>query len=1168
MVTPPPKTHAHEGGSFNLVEFSTRRRVTVAMVTITFILFGFIALRDLKVNLLPDLSYPTLTVRTEYTGAAPSEIETLISEPVEEAVGVVKGLRKLKSVSRTGQSDVVLEFAWGTDMDQASLEVRDKMEVLQLPLEAKAPVLLRFNPSTEPILRLALSAKTDGDSVRQLTTLRRYADDDLKKKLEPVEGVAAVKVGGGLEDEIQVDIDQQKLAQLNLPIDTVIQRLQQENINISGGRLEEGSQRYLVRTVNQFASVPEIREMLVTTQSGGDNAAANAAAQMAAIAASSGDAAAMAAAASVQSANSGGGSTVAGGMPVRLKDIADVRQGFKEREAIIRMAGKEAVELAIYKEGDANTVATADAIQARLEQIKAQIPPDVELTTIDDQSQFIRHSISEVKKDGVIGAFLAILIIFLFLRDGWSTFVVGLSLPVSIITTFFFMDRLGLSLNVMSLGGLALATGLVVDDSIVVLESIAKARERGLGILQAAVAGTREVSMAVVASTLTTIAVFLPLVFVEGIAGQLFRDQALTVALAIGISLLVSMTLIPMLSALKDRTPMAFPEEPPHPRWQPDSKLQKPLAATSHGIGVAGRGAFFGIAWFFVRLWRGLVAVVGPIMRKASDIAMWPYSRAEAGYLRLLPSAMRRPWLVLGSAAAAFALTLLAVPMLGADLIPQLAQDRFEMTVKLPPGTPLRETDALVRELQQKHAKDPGVGALFGVSGSGTRLDANPTESGENIGKLSIVMADGGSKEIEAAETERLRQTMRAHPSAQVDFSRPELFSFSTPLEIELRGQDVETIQHAGQRVAAMLRANSHYADVKSTVEQGFPEIQIRFDQERAGALGLTTRQIADVVVKKVRGDVATRYSFRDRKIDVLVRARESDRASVESIRRLIVNPGSNRPVTLDSVADVISTTGPSEIHRADQVRVAIVSANLRDIDLGGAVAEVQKMVADNPLPDVRMHIGGQGEELQQSINSLLFAFGLAIFLVYLVMASQFESLLHPFVILFTIPLALVGAVLALLLTNSPVSVVVFIGLILLVGLVVKNAIILIDKVNQLREQGVSKREALIEGARSRLRPIIMTTLCTLFGFLPLAVAVGQGAEVRSPMAITVIGGLLVSTLLTLVVIPVVYDLLDRRSDEYYRERARRTRREERAAAELIEDEQTPLVDPPAPGQA
>jgi HAE1 family hydrophobic/amphiphilic exporter-1 len=1155
-------SQSSNGSSFNLVEFATRRRVTVAMVTITFVMFGLIALNALKVNLLPDLSYPTLTVRTEYTGAAPIEIETLISEPVEEAVGVVKGLRKLKSVSRTGQSDVVLEFAWGTDMDQASLEVRDKMEVVQLPLEAKKPVLLRFNPSTEPILRLALSSKAEGDSVRALTALRRYADDDLKKKLEPVDGVAAVKVGGGLEDEIQVDIDQQKLAQLNLPIDTVIQRLQQENINISGGRLEEGSQRYLVRTVNQFASVPEIREMLVTTQAAGGGAAASAAEQMARVAAASGDASSMAAAASLQSAQSSSQGTAGGGMPIRLKDVADVRQGYKEREAIIRLGGKEAVELAIYKEGDANTVATADAITKRLEEIKEQVPADVELTTIDDQSQFIRHAIWDVKKDALIGGALAILIIFLFLRDGWSTFVIGLSLPVSIIVTFFFMGQLDLSLNVMSLGGLALATGLVVDDSIVVLESIAKARERGLGILDAAIVGTREVSMAVVASTLTTIAVFLPLVFVQGIAGQLFRDQALTVALAIGISLVVAMTLIPMLSALKGRPPMAFPEEAPHPKWLPAARVLKPVAAVEHGIGAGSRGAFFGVSWLIVRIWRGLAAVIGPVMRKFSDLAMAPYGRAERGYMKLLPAALRKPWLVLGAATVAFVLTLLVVPMLGADLIPQLAQDRFEMTVKLPPGTPLRDTDALVRELQAKHSKDQGIRTLYGVSGSGTRLDANPTESGENIGKLSIVMADGGSKEIEAQETERLRETMKTHPEAQVDFARPELFSFSTPLEIELRGSDLETIERAGQQMAAMLRKNVHYADVKSTVEQGFPEIQIRFDQDRAAALGLTTRQIADSVVKKVRGEVATRYSFRDRKIDVLVRAQESDRASVESIRRLIVNPGSARPVTLDAVADVVSTTGPSEIHRADQVRVAIVSANLRDIDLGGAVQEVRDMVAAQPLgAEVGMHIGGQGEELAESVKSLLFAFALAIFLVYLVMASQFESLLHPFVILFTIPLALVGAVLALLLTNSPVSVVVFIGLILLVGLVVKNAIILIDKVNQLREEGVAKREALVEGARSRLRPIVMTTMCTLFGFLPLALAFGEGAEVRSPMAITVIGGLLVSTLLTLVVIPVVYDLLDRRADEYYRERGRRARREKAETAAAIEGEGGLLTD-------
>ncbi|MEP6907845.1 MAG: efflux RND transporter permease subunit, partial [Pseudoxanthomonas sp.] len=595
-----------------------------------------------------------------------------------------------------------------------------------------------------------------------------------------------------------------------------------------------------------------------------------------------------------------------------------------------------------------------------------------------------------------------------------------------------------------------------------------------------------------------------------------------------------------MLSALKGRPPMAFPEEQPHPQWQPTSRWQKPLAATERGIGKGTRGFFFGITWIFIRLWRGLVAIVGPVMRKASDIAMAPYDRAERGYMKLLPGSLRRPWLVLGFAAAAFVLTMMTVPMLGADLIPQLAQDRFEMTVKLPPGTPLKQTDSLVRDLQQAHAKDEGIRALYGVSGTGTRLDASPTESGENIGKITVVMADGGSKQLEADETAKLRASMKAHPGAQVDFRRPELFSFSTPLEIELRGQDLDTIQRAGQKMAAMLRANPHYADVKSTVEEGFPEIQIRFDQDRAGALGLTTRQIADVVVKKVRGDVATRYSFRDRKIDVLVRAQQSDRDSVESIRQLIVNPGSARPVRLESVAEVVSTTGPSEIHRADQVRVAIVSASLLDIDLGGAVNEVRDMVAKESVgAGVGMHIGGQGEELAESVKALLFAFGLAIFLVYLVMASQFESLLHPFVILFTIPLALVGAVLALLLTRSPVSVVVFIGLILLVGLVVKNAIILIDKVNQLREAGVAKREALVEGARSLLRPIIMTTLCTLFGFLPLALAFGEGAEVRSPMAITVIGGLLVSTLLTLVVIPVVYDLLDRHPDEYYAERGR-----------------------------
>jgi len=1116
----------------SLIEISTRRRVTIAMATLTMVLFGGIALSELKVNLLPDLSYPTLTVRTEYTGAAPVEMENLITEPIEEAVGVVKGLRKLRSISRTGQSDVVLEFAWGTDMDKAGLEVRGKLEVLRLPLEVKSPVLLRFNPSTEPVMRMVLATEDTDAAAQQaeLMRLRRYAEEDLKKRLETVSGVAAVKVSGGLEDEVQVLIDDRRLSQLRLSPSLVIDRLKQENINVAGGRIEEGSQRYLVRTINQFSGLEQMRELLITTQ---------------------------------------------GGVPIRLKDVATVEQGAKERQAVIRVGGDEAVEIAIYKEGDANTVEVAEAIEAALARVKRDLPAGAKLTTIENQATFIRAALNEVRSEALIGGTLAILLIFLFLRDGWSTFVIGLSLPVSIIATFFFMGQFGLSLNVMSLAGLALATGMVVDDSIVVLESIAKARERGLGIIEATITGGREVSMAVVASTLTTVAVFLPLVFVQGVAGQLFKDQALTVAIALMISLVVSLTLIPMLTSLKARSPLAFADEGSGnglPVWRQVLAFIRQLAlwplvggASSAKqkaiwlvllplrvpmllvmlvvllVAALAPALLFASSWLLTACFRLLDASVGRVLRAMSSVVQGGFERCERLYRAVLPAALDRPGVVLGSATAAFAVSMVVVMGLGTDLIPQFAQDRFEMTAKLPPGTQLRDTDALVRAIQARHVDDPDVGVLYGVSGSGTRLDANPTESGENIAKLSIVLGKGYSRSTEAAITERLRETMAGYPQVDVKFGRPELFSMATPLEIELRGQDLSSIEAAGRKLAELMQTDRAFADVKTSVEAGFPEIQIRFDQERAAALGLTNRQIADQVVRKVRGEVATRYSFRDRKIDVLVRAQESDRASVADISQLIVNPQSERPVTLAAVAEVVETLGSSEVHRSDQVRVAVVSASLRDIDLGSAVSRIEALVAANPLPaEVRMHIGGQGEELQASINSLLFALALAMFLVYLVMASQFESLLHPFVIMFTIPLALVGAVMALWLSGSPVSVVVFIGLILLVGIVVKNAIVLIDKVNQLRLAGVAKRQAIVDGALSRLRPIAMTTLTTLFGFAPLAFFGGEGAEVKAPMAITVIGGLLVSTLLTLIVIPVTYALLDRQSDASYRERGRR----------------------------
>ena len=1084
----------------SLVEVSTRRRVTIAMATITLLLFGLISLGDLKVNLLPDLSYPTLTVRSELVGAAPVEIENLITRPVEEAVGVVENVRKVRSVSRTGQSDVVLEFAWGTDMNRASLDVRDRLEILALPLEARPPVLLRFNPSTDPIVRVGLSGANATISEAELKQLRRFADEDLKKRLEPVPGVAAVKVGGGLEDEVQVDIDQQRLAQLNLDVSEVIARLRAENVNVSGGRIEEGDQRFLVRTINQFSSVDEIADLLVR---------------------------------------------VGGAVPIRLRDVATVSQGYREREAIIRIDGREAVELAIYKEGDANTVAVAEALRARLDEVKDNLPTGAALTVIDDQSVFIEESINQVRSAAIEGGILAILVIFFFLRHAWSTFIISLTLPVCILATFFFMGQLGLSLNVMSLGGLALATGMVVDDAIVVLEAVAKQREKGLGVIESVIAGASEVSMAITASTLTTVAVFLPLVFVEGVAGQLFRDQAITVSLALLLSLVAALTLIPMLASLGARSPLAFAEDTQAPRAVIERRSRWAIVrgfkyVTDLMFWRAPRAVVRAVLW----VWNVIGGAIGNLLRAIGDVLLKPYYAGARWYQRNLPASLDRPGLVLGTAGLAFAGALALVPALGLDLIPQFQQGRFDVTVTLPPGTPLASTDRVVAELQSGEAGRNDITSIYGVSGVGTRLDANPTESGENIGRLLVSLTPGSGDRGEAQAIGALRAATAQLAGAEVKFARPQLFSFATPLEIEIVGFDLDSLKRAGMEMSRRLEASDRFVDVQSTVEQGYPEIQVRFDQERAAALGLTTRDISDQVVRKVRGEVATRYSFRDRKIDVLVRAEPDQRASIEDIRNLIINPGAAEPVRLSSVAEVSSTVGPSEINRVDQERVALVKANLRYGDLGTAVTEVERMLRERPLgADVEVSIGGQSEELDASVRSLIFALSLAIFLVYLVLASQFESLLHPFVIMFTVPLAFVGAVLALLVTRTPLSVIVFIGLILLVGIVVKNAIVLIDKVNQLRGEGVAKRQALYQGAESRLRPIAMTTLCTLFGFLPLAIGGGEGAEVRAPMAITVIGGLSVSTLLTLFVIPLMYDLLDRRPDSHYVERARRARK-------------------------
>ncbi|MBT8091675.1 MAG: efflux RND transporter permease subunit [Gammaproteobacteria bacterium] len=1053
-----------------LIEIATERRVTIVMLMVAIVLFGSVSLSRLKLNLLPDISYPTLTVRTELTGAAPFEIENLLTKPIEEAVGVIRNVRLVRSVSRSGQSDVTIEFLWGTDMDVAGVEVREKLDVLFLPLEAERPLLLRFDPSSEPIIRLGLLHKgkpAAGQLVseQRLKALRRLAEDRLKTDLESEEGTAAVKVSGGLEDEIQVRVDQQKLSQLGLSIEQIANRIRAENVNLSGGRLEEGSQRFLVRTLNEFQSVDAFRDAIVA---------------------------------------------YVADRPVYLRDVAIVEQGYKEREAITRVNGLESVELAVYKEGDANTVQVAARIQRRVEGLQQTLPKDVELVQIYDQSTFISAAVNDVKVAAILGGLIAIFVLYGFLNDARSTTIIGIAIPVSVIGTFLLMYTNDISLNIMSLGGIALAVGMLVDNSIVVLENIVRKREQGLDTVAAAKAGTGEVAGAVTAATLTTIAVFFPMVFISGIAGQLFRDQALTVTFALSFSLLVALTLIPMLASLGARS-----------RYDDGGDGKTAAWFTRR---VADLVRFFGLLF----LW----------LKKLGWALMWPvawalqrlYGAVAAIYPAMLNWSLNHRAAVVGAAAAIFVATMLLVPRLGTELIPQFSQGEFSVDLRLAPGSPLGETDRAIRVAERAASGIEAVALNYSVAGTGNRLDANPVDAGDNTGKLSVTLKSGSKRADENITMAAMRDELSRLPGVQYEFSRPALLSFASPLQIEISGYDLAALARVNQRIVEAMSATDRFSDIKTTIERGNPEIQIVFDQERAARLGLAVRDLADGVVANVRGELATRYTWRDKKIDVFVRSVDTRSSSVDEIRNLIVNPSSERPVTLDAVADVFVSEGPAEIHRIAQQRVAVITANVAFGDLGAAALEASGIVSQVPMPDgITAMVSGQSEEMEASFRSMQFALLLAVFLVYLVMASQFESLIHPLVILFTIPLALVGAVLALFITGTTINIVAFIGVIMLAGIVVNNAIVLVDLINQLRAQGTPRHDAILEACRARLRPILMTSLTTALGLLPMALGIGEGAEVRTPMAIAVIGGITVSTLLTLLVIPVVYSLMDRK---------------------------------------
>jgi HAE1 family hydrophobic/amphiphilic exporter-1 len=1056
-----------------IAEGSIKRPVTVAMATLAVVLFGAVALSRLGVELLPNISYPSLTVRTDLKDAAPADVEQFVTRPIEEGVGVVPGLVRMHSVSRPGQSEVTLEFASSTRMDLAALSVREKLDLVTLPREAARPAILRFDPSLDPIMRLRLSGGAN------LERLRRIADRTIQADLEGVPGVAAVRIAGGEEEEIQVDVDAARLNAVGLTLADVTKRLSQENINVAGGSLTEGQSEYLVRATNQFLNPEEIGRVVLASREGG---------------------------------------------LVRLSDVAHVARGAKDRDVIARVDGKEAVEIAIYKEGDANTVTVARAVKARLK--KLELPKDLTMVTVADQSHFIQSAVDDVTLSALLGGLLSVLVIFAFLRHVGSTLTIALAIPISVMATFIVMYRMGLTLNLMSLGGLALGVGMLVDDSIVVLESISQRREAGDNPAEAAATGSSMVAMAVVASTLTTVAVFFPLVFVQGLAGQLIRDQALTVSFSLLASLIVSFTLVPTLTVVGAR----------------GRSTHEVPGGASGAVAAAGGGAparpgkaarTLGWLLFVPRLVTRGAAVLGRGILPVTDRLLRPFDHGLAAFMSAYPRvarwALAHPKRVLAMAGGAFAASVLVGLLLPVNLFPSPSQGEFTFGIGLPEGTSLAVTDAAVARLADVARKDPHVAFVYTSTGQRDLAAFSGSALEPNRGQLTVVMKHATDRKGEEAVTSLVREAMLNTPGVTYDVERPALLKFKNPIEVEVYSYDLDSLRTVSNAVSQRLALVRGVTDVEATARPGDPEVQIAFDRDRLASYHLDPAGASELVRNAVEGEAATQFSDLDRKLDVRVRASEDQRSQVAQLADLEIGTNGGNPVRLGAVARVDVSRGPSEIRRIGQQRAALVTANLKGRDLGSAAKEIKELLAGMSLPSgSRVVVAGQDREMAESSNSLKFALVLALFLVYLVMASQFESLLHPFVLMFSIPLAIVGVALALGITGTSISVMVLIGLVILAGIVVKNAIVLVDYANRLRRQGVPKLDALVEAGSVRMRPILMTTATAVLGFVPMAIGTGEGAEVRAPLAITLIGGLVVSTLLTLVVIPVVYVVFDR----------------------------------------
>jgi len=1028
-----------------LVEFSINRPVTTYMMIATILLLGAIAFFRLPVDLMPEMEFPTLTVATTYQGVAPEEMETLITRPIEEAVGALAGVEKIRSSSSEGQSSVRISFTWGTDLNEAASDVRTRLDRLRriLPEDADPPTLFKFDTTQFPIMFLAV-ASSEMDAL----ALRHLMEEQLQYRLERVPGVAAAEIRGGLRREIHVDMFLEKLRALNISPEEVTNTLRRENLNLPVGPVEEGKYELLLRTQGEFQSVDQIRNVVITARNG---------------------------------------------IPIYIRDVARVEDSHEEIRQIVRVDDQPGLRLSVRKQAGANTVQVAKAVHQELEKIRQDYSHLTIVATMDS-AIFIQRSIANVRDSAISGSALVVLVLFLFLRNINSTLIIGITIPISIIATFALMYFYGFTLNTLSFGGLALGVGMLLDNAIVVLDNVFRFRDEGLPIKSAAIRGTSEVGTAIMASTLTSVAVFVPLVFLTGFSGVMFKQLAYVVSFAQFVSLFVALTIIPLLCTKMLR------------HREPDAK-RHPWA---HAV----------IEW-----WVGVL------------------DKLDAQYQGILHWSLTHRKTIVAFSGLVVVASLYLGRFVGFELMPETDEGEIRVDAELPSGTRIEVTDQVAQQLLRIIRENvpetlrimTEIGGGPGGGGGGGR------PSSVNTAEFRVQLVDRDNRQRTAQQiATALRPKLNIQPgmivrtrSAGSNFMQRFSSTGGDRASVLIRGHDLPAATELAKNVKTYMDTTPGLADAQISRREGLPEVLIKVDRDKASVLGLNVSQLAGALQTTVGGTRASMYRDGGDEYNILVRLVKSDRNRLEFIPQIPINTPLGKTLPIGSLVSMEQTQGPVSLEREDQERVITVSGNLANRDLGSVMREVESKARTLELPrDFSISMGGELEEQEKAFKELMVSLLLAIVLVYMVMAAQFESLRDPLIIMFSIPLASIGIVLALLLTNTTFNIQAFIGTILLAGIVVNNAIVLVDCINQLRrEEGMSLREAVELGGRRRLRPILMTTLTTVLGLVPMALGLGEGGEVQAPMARVILGGLTTSTLITLVFIPILYTLVEERAE-------------------------------------